>query len=422
MTTAQTAQRCPACGAALARLAEEPPWCPECEWNLETVRERPDSRRTRRQQRIRLAAFELNRQLLREFGGAPPARPKATRTRLFLACASVALLVFDLALVVLGILLLIHGPGVVHVLGFVLALIGIECRIRFPKADLRIGRVSARDAPSLIAAIDQARNAVGGPAIAIVQVSSQWNASCGRTGLRRRTVLMIGLPLWGALGPEARMALLGHEIGHLVNGDPTTSFTTQPALTTFARLATIFNPRGLFFASDSIWQWVAAPFVYTIFWPVYASCRWAHLALSRVAARDHQRAEAYADVLARRLGGTSGAGELARTLLFDRVARRAVHAAAREGSADPQSWRAAALAAIEARATDERSLEQMSLRYDASGYGSHPPAGLRHRLFRSWPTSEPAIGSPQQLLDAADVELRRHYERVRRSIANSPLL
>lgn len=422
MTRTEAAQRCPSCGAALARLAEEPPWCPECEWNLETVRQRPDSRHTRRQQQIRLTAFELNRALLRELGGSLPTRPKATRTRVVLACASVALLAFDLALVVLGILLLVKGAGVVHVLGFVMVLIGVECRIRFPKADLQIGGVSASEAPSLIAVIEQARAAVGGPAIDLVHVSSEWNASCARTGLRRRTVLVIGLPLWGSLGPQARMALLGHEIGHLVNGDPTTSFATQPALTTFARLAAIFNPRGLFFAGGPVWQWLTAPFVYAIFWPVHALCGWAHLALARLAARDHQRAEAYADVLAVRLGGTGGTAELTRLLLFDRVARRAAHTAARDGSADPRSWRASVETAVEQRAADERSLEQLSLRYDASGYGSHPPAGLRHRLVRSWPNVEPAIASPQRLLDAADLELRRHYERVRKSIANSPLL
>ncbi|MEU4592838.1 hypothetical protein [Micromonospora aurantiaca (nom. illeg.)] len=49
---------------------------------------------------------------------------------------------------------------------------------------------------------------------------------------------------WGALNGPARVALLGHELGHFVNGDVRRGPVTQPALTMLGNAADLFRPRG----------------------------------------------------------------------------------------------------------------------------------------------------------------------------------
>ena len=46
----------------------------------------------------------------------------------------------------------------------------------------------------------------------------------------------------GSLTAGERVALLGHELGHFVNGDPRRGLLTQPALTMLASAADLFRP------------------------------------------------------------------------------------------------------------------------------------------------------------------------------------
>jgi Zn-dependent protease with chaperone function len=423
VTTAEVVARCPECGSGELAGHERPPsWCPTCEWNLGAwPTPKIKSRRRRRAVlRNRAAAFAINAALLDELRGHRPDRPTATRARVVLAAASVALALVDVALVVLGVLALVYGNLPLRVVGLLAVLIGIECRPRIPRLDLTYGQITRRDAPEFYRLLDEAADALGAPHVDAVLLDDDFNAFCGRSGVRRRVVLGLGLPLWGALSPAGRQALLGHELGHLVNGDPGRGFLTQVGVTTFARLADIFDPRkmvgsGQNWVIDLIGNLVAYP----LFGPFHLVCRWASDRVVRVAARDHQRAEVYADALAVRLGGTDGAEELARMLVYERAVWFAVRRVAAEGSADPAAWSAAALAAISAQPPGEDRLrEQESLRREASLYRTHPPAGLRLRLVRSWPDAVPDRPPPTARFAAADAEVGRRFETVRRALIN----
>ena len=419
-TTTESPAQCPECGStALRRVRTDPPWCGQCEWNLAQWPE-PKKKQTKRRRRAlardRRRAFETNRRLLAELEGVQPSAPGRTRTALLLAAASAALLLADLAVLVVGISFLFSGSFLLIGAGVLMILIAIECRLRFHRVDT-VGAVTREEAPSLWAVVDQARAALGAPEIDTLVIANDFNAACAHSGLRRRVVLELGLPLWGALSPEGRLALLGHELGHLVNGDPTTLLATQPSLMTFHRLAGIFDPRGMIDSGTLLGEVIGTALAYTVLLPIHAACRSIDIVLYRVAAQDHQRAEAYADALAVKLGGTAGATELAHTLLFERsvvaTLRRAV-----ASSGDPDGWAAATAQAIAACAPGLTFSEQASMRYDVSPYLDHPPPGLRSRLVRSWPTVPPAVPVPAETLAAADRELNRQYRSAARAIAN----
>ena len=417
MTAVDAPTRCPQCGkAALAHVRDDPPWCTACEWNLGQWPQ-PEKKRGRRAAlRERRRAFEANRQLLRQFAGTLPERPHRTRAGVVLGAVSVLLLLFDIGLLVGGVILIITAVWAVRLLALFVILLGVECRPRFFKMDAH-GEVTPQEVPSMWAVIEQARESVGAPKIDRLTITSDFNASCGHSGMRRQVVLSIGLPLWAALSPAGRLALLGHELGHLVNGDPTTSFVTQPALTTFGRLADVFDPDHLIDDASGLPQLAATILTHVIFVPMYLVCRGIQHALWRTAAQDHQRAEIYADALAVRLGGTRGATEVAQVLLFGDSVVRALRAVA-DDSGDPQAWQAEVARTLAAGAAELQVTEQRSMRYDVSAYASHPPSGLRSRLVRSWPATAPAIRIPVETMAAADSEMSRRYTGARRALVN----
>lgn len=83
------------------------------------------------------------------------------------------------------------------------------------------GWLTRAKAPRLFAVLDQIGEATGAPAPKYVTFDARFNASTGRRGLRHEPVLIIGAPLWQILDGDERLALLGHELGHQVNGDST---------------------------------------------------------------------------------------------------------------------------------------------------------------------------------------------------------
>jgi heat shock protein HtpX len=418
VTVVDAVQECPDCGStALARLRTDPPWCTKCKWNLAQWPEPKKKRGRRGIARDRKRAFELNRRLLAELEGAQPSRPRRTRAAALLAGASAALLVFDLALLLGGVYLLINAIVPLKILAVFMILVAVECRIRFDRVGDRWDGVSRQELPGLWSVIDEAQVALGAPRVDTLIITNEFNASCARSGIRRRVVLTIGLPLWGVLSADARQALLGHELGHLVNGDPTTAFATQPALNTFASLAEIFDPRDMIDSQNAVAEFFGTLLAYAVFLPLHLVCNWAQTALIRVAAQDHQRAEVYADALSVKLGGTAGATELTQVLLFETGVLDALRRSA-AASDDPQIWRAAVGEATAACAAHARVAEQRSMRYGVSRYRSHPPDGLRSRLVRSWPRADPAIPVPAEKLATADRELARQYKSAQRAIGH----
>lgn len=52
-----------------------------------------------------------------------------------------------------------------------------------------------------------------------IVVTPAVDASVTTYGIRRRRLLKLGLGLWEITGPQQRIALLGHQLGHYANGD-----------------------------------------------------------------------------------------------------------------------------------------------------------------------------------------------------------
>ena len=74
-------------------------------------------------------------------------------------------------------------------------------------------------APSPYELADGVAGSLGVRPVWRIVLDARFDASIAEIGFRRRRVLFLGRPLWDMLDPSERIALLGHEFGHVVNGD-----------------------------------------------------------------------------------------------------------------------------------------------------------------------------------------------------------
>jgi heat shock protein HtpX len=428
---ASTTGTCPHCGTAVIESTQQPSWCPACEWNLESVNPLPGKRRaSRRAQRQRLAGFAADRALYERSRGAVPSRPSHTRVERIMIATAAALVLGDLGLLAYGLYLAIaHSLLTVRILGVLLVLVAVECRPRVPRLRTKYDRNADAEAPHLRQLVDAVTTELGAPRIATLLIDERYNASCARAGWRWRPVLTIGLPLWAGLDDDSRLALLGHEVGHLVNDDPTTSLAGAWGVGTLDRLTEIFSPRAVrTFSRGRIvrqgnlngFEALAAPVTQVLFLLPYLLFSALTGGLWRLAMNDHKAAEVYADGLALRLGGSSGLIGLQTALLFAIEARRAIRSAARV-SVDPIAWRAAAAQELAQREPALPRAIQLSLRHGAARYRTHPPAGLRLRLAREWPATPPSTVASPELMRSIDRELHGRYVDLRQTLMHQTI-
>ena len=439
------AARCPKCAAAVVRVGGEAPWCPACEWNLaEAVGEDARDRRSRARGRAARRSFDADGRLFADIASHGPRRPGWSSDRLALVTISLALGAAQLAVLALGIALVVFAPWWWKIAGALLAGVAIESRPRLPGPDTTLGYKSRVDAPALFAVIDAVAAQIGAPPVHGVVVTESFEATCGRFGLRRRPVLILGLPLWASLSPAGRLGLLAHQLAHLVDRDPEQSLVIQPALSTFGVLAEQFAMTGrivpevkiggsdnLSVSADQYYAMVsrqpgkdtlesiAQACLVVIFAPLSWISARADGRLHRMAARLRQRAEYYADDVAADVAGTAGAIEYCEALLL----HEQVYATARRllsAGADADAVRLKTADVLASSRAELRLREQHSMRAESSPLAGHPPTGRRLRILRLRPTSAARL-SPRTLdLAAVDTQLQSDYRRVTRALIHLP--
>lgn len=98
--------------------------------------------------------------------------------------------------------------------------------------------------PRLFAVLDRVGEATGAPTPEYVRFDAKFNAGTGRRGLRHEPVLVLGAPLWQVLDGDERLALLGHELGHQVNGDSTQGLLVATARHSLQEWRVLFYPNN----------------------------------------------------------------------------------------------------------------------------------------------------------------------------------
>ena len=273
---------------------------------------------------------KLEVQLFDEVCSAAILKPKLTLSKAaaFVLAGSVHGL--TLALAAGGILLFVDFPGqfTMMILGGLCLLVAWFVRPRLGKRPS--GLLQRSQAPNLYRFVEEVCEHVASGRIDGIVLTPVFNASVKRIGVRRRVYMEIGVPLFVILTPQERVALLAHEVGHLVNGDPLRGVFVDSALNTLQTWHSILIPghpprrlrawRARPWLSDSINRVVGGI--------LSAIVRGYGAILIRFTYRASQRAEYLADGISRRVAGSDAAASMLRKLPFGSLFSQVVQSTA----------------------------------------------------------------------------------------------
>jgi Zn-dependent protease with chaperone function len=235
-----TSEKCPECGEPVLAAQHHPAWCPACEWGVISPNEQRASFFRSRLDRWSARQAES---LFQQVSGSAVNRPGWSLARVASYALAVCVHAVMLALIGIGIWLILGISSVPSiVLGLFALLLAFEVRPRL--GNLRkLKHVRRReDAPVLFALLDQVAAEAGAKPVHAVLADGNWNASYLAIGWRGRRVVTLGLPLWDALPADQKVALLGHEFAHGVNGDARHGGIVGTSVATLARLYAMFQP------------------------------------------------------------------------------------------------------------------------------------------------------------------------------------
>jgi hypothetical protein len=304
-----------------------------------------------------------------------------------------------------------------RVAGLVLLLVCYGTRPELPKRPAYVARLGPDDAPATFALLRQVGELVRAPVPDEVLVSRAYNAAVGRAGLRGRFV-ELGAPLWVAAPPQARVALIAHELGHLAHRDLTNGLWVSTARHTLRKWNDVFRtPSAATHGTRrGFWGGGIAVVLSTLLFPLLRGLTGAYTSLVEWAnAPSHRRQEMLADLDAARVAGTDGALELLDTILAKLSVETSISSAAVDGRR-PDMWHVVT-ERLAARGPEERSRARATATSERTRVdASHPATTLRIRLVDGRPWEAPAVVPDAAEWGAIDRELARPLEAAAKAI------
>jgi Zn-dependent protease with chaperone function len=406
---APTYECCPNCGRTVPADPRFVTWCDGCEWNVDPLAEPVTVPGWRRRLETRLADG-----LYRELERGRLQRPGWDLARVAAALLSVLVLLVPVGCLAFAVFAVLSYRPLWF--GILLALVALGIGWLFCPRPNRLYAddvVVERDqAPVLFRVLDAVADAVGTDRVAAVVVDAKPNLWFARIGLRGQPVVGIGLPLWLGLGPQERVALLAHELGHGRNGDARHGWLVGNARGVLDELLRTFHEQplddyrhelGHDLGASAMENTVnlAGRFVNAVCGGLvraYATV------LDRVELRSNQRGEYLADRVAARVAGSEATARALDRLVLGDAAYRALERTVRyQPDADPAATVRRAVGEIPAREL-ERRLRQARLRETRIDV-SHPPTYLRSRLVRAQPVPVAQVVLQRMDANTTDTEL-----------------
>lgn len=353
--------------------------------------------------------------LLAELGRDPSKAAERTRSELLLVAASILVVTVSLAAFVGSVAIWWSGlvPPVKFLGSIGLFLVGMLTRPQFGRLPGKdVHRLAPGEAPVLRSIVRDIATSAGAPEPDVILLDPQEvNLSVSRVGLRGRSVLTIGIPFWLLITPEMRVAVLAHEFGHLTNRDPLRGTLTAPARLLFSRAVDWTGGPGMRRRLAVVLSTVEQVDFVTIvaqaaMAAIAAALTRIQLGLESVVAPDHRRAELAADLVARRVAGTTATrGLMRRVIMFPELDVAVAYEAQRT---PPSGW--GALAEVhERRLADSFPTMAQATRRTCDLWSSHPSTVIRLRLIEALPHEDPTHGVQPGAFDRVDLELQNLY-------------
>jgi Zn-dependent protease with chaperone function len=414
MDWAPRREPCPACGIEMENDPRYAFWCDSCGWNVVRPARGPAPGPVQRF--VQWLGRRQGRGLVEEVIRQRGARPRVNASTV--ASVAIACLVYlaCVGLIALGISLLVVSGGFVIGILLAAASFGLAWLMRPRIPRLKIRPLRRADLPRTFRLLDTVAEAIGAAPVDGVVVGSQINAGYGRFGVRRERIVFLGLPLFAALDPGERIALIGHELGHGINGDPGRSLVIGGAFTALIDVFSAIEPDSILpDVREGLSGYGAIPVRIVQRLIARAVLAIAFLQLGLIF-RQSQRAEFHADAMAARLAGSRASLRLL-DRMFAADGTRSVFWTDR--SVDPVAGIADRLRAMPGREIERmRRVEAIEgRRLDAT----HPPTGDRQLVIRSLPDQPGTMTLTAGQSDAIDRELERFRTAIGQEIREASL-
>lgn len=428
MTTTSTPRvGCRSCGSDLTSDPRFVQWCPSCGWNANPGGNQAKGRTDRLLRKLNSQAEE---RLYRKVTADPSTHQALSAAKIGAFAMAGLVHLVTLALAVGGVWLLFYPSWVARGLGVLALLVAVHQRPRLGpsrKARKSMLTLDPAAAPRLYALTERVAAELGTAAPSVIVVDGSYNASYRRTGVRRRVMLSLGLPLWEVLTPGQRLALLGHELGHGANGDSRQGLWVGTALAALREWYYLFRPGRRMVVPGSVrasaQSGIASlgEMVARALLAVFAELTLlAHRVLTRLTLLSGRRAEYLADALSARVAGPDRTAELLQALTMGSVvehvrqkrrlttaslprSRRDSRGPDRRESKDLWTELREHLASVP---PSERARRLLVSQLDDSAVDStHPPTHLRLTYVQQLPPSEPTIAIGADEVAAIENEL-----------------
>jgi Zn-dependent protease with chaperone function len=294
--------------------------------------------------------------------------------------------------------------GLVAFFGLLFAFVSVPRR-----PPLEGQRLHPDRSPELHGLVQRVAEAVEAPLPDRILLSDDFNAFV--TIRKGERVLVLGLPILVALGPQGRVALIAHELAHFRNGDVSRSGLVDPALWLLAVWVELLRPHAFWAEGESPAEAVANVAMYVLSVPPTIVLRTMHFLFFD----DSQRAEYFADLCGAQVSGTAAFVEFLSQLLHHQDLELAMHAVVVKKEAEDVlevlSTRARARSDEEiARAIAAAAEEESSIDH------THPPTGLRIRLLRARPSPAPKVVLEPEANARIDQELGEASRGIERQL------
>jgi Zn-dependent protease with chaperone function len=414
MTAPMATERpCPECDEPMPVLTGYPDWCDRCGWNLKPP-PTPEPPVGRFGQMARTLGRRGGERMARQLLSARELKPRLTPAKAAAYAVAVAVHLLTLALIAGGIAAIVaeYTNPISILIGLAMIGVGYVIRPRVPALAPDTGyHADPAATPVLHELAGEIARALDRPPPDEIIVSPEFTAAWTVVGLRRRRVLIVGLPLLAILEPRERVAVIAHEIGHDRNGDLTRGLIVGSAVHGLDWLAELLDPFDGHDLDGLVW--LTNALVWLVSRPVEAVL-WIE---ARLMLRDFQRAEYLADALAARVAGSGALIALHERLLLASTFALTVQHAAHEDAADVLDRLQIAVQLVPER---ERERRRRVTRLESTRLEStHPPTGMRIALIEGRQATEPEVALDDARSRMIDAELAPFAERVNRELLDA---
>lgn len=236
---------CPNCNKVIKTCDNYPDWCPSCEWGL--VFENKLLPKNKLEEIIQKISLKYGNELFefiknQDLNVSTKSRTQSGKLALLISSLVIS---FSILILLLGLYLLIFIPY------YFIKFLGLLCIGLFYILKTEILKVEKskflpkKDFPELYKAVNLVCKKFNTSELEGIILNEEFNAGITEYGIKKKKILFIGLPLWSVLNNEEKLDLIGHEIAHCVNGDPSRNKIISTAINTLIKAGRIIHPESL---------------------------------------------------------------------------------------------------------------------------------------------------------------------------------